>query len=119
MFRSKEQFNYDNLVIASSVPVVTDEIVVAAEQNLQRGEIFELNVSNQAVAPSGVIDVTKAYGIMAEEVVTGVAETKTCVAYLMGEFDSNKIICPTGKTVADYKTTLRKLGMFVRNVIQA
>ena len=51
--------------------------------------------------------------------VTGEGETKPIVLYMTGEFNENKIVVPEGKTLEDYKPVLRKLGIFLKPVVQA
>ncbi|KMT23001.1 head decoration protein [Clostridium cylindrosporum] len=112
-YRETSIYNPDNLLIATTCQVISDDVIVAANQTLKRGQVFELDASGNAIAPTGVIDPAKVYGIMAEDIVTG-DTTAVGVAYMNGEFSSSKVIFPEGKSEADYKVPLRKLGIFLR-----
>lgn len=112
-FRETAIYNPDNLLIPTTCQVISDDVIVAANQTLKRGQVFELDAQNNAIAPTGVIDPNNAYGIMAEDITT-TDSTAVGVAYLNGEFNSNKVIFPEGKTEKDYKVPLRKLEIFLR-----
>lgn len=112
----QETFTYDNLFAGNVMPVVTEKATVAESQTIAQYAIIELNASNQVIAPTGTIDPSKAYAIAAEAVTTGVGETKLIVLYMTGEFNEAKIVVPAGKTLADYKVPLRKLGIFLKSV---
>lgn len=112
-FRETTTYNPDNLIVATTCQVISDNVTVAANQALKRGQIFELDAQNNAIAPTGVIDPNKAYGIIAENIITE-GTPLVGVAYLNGEFNANVVIYPEGKTAQDYKVPLRKLGIFLR-----
>lgn len=113
------EFNHDNLFAGNGVqPPVTQPVTVAANQSLERGAVFELNSSGEAVVPTGApIDPSKVYGIMAETVVTDGAGTTESAAYMTGEFNERKIIVPEGVTLEDYRPSLRKLGIFLKSTV--
>ncbi len=114
-----EQFTYDNLFAGVTMPAVTEEIVVAADQNLVKGAVFEKNANGEVAVPSGSpIDPTKAYGLMAETVVTGTGETKKSVAYITGEFNKSKIVIPDGEDIEAFKDALRAKSIFLKETIE-
>lgn len=113
----QESFAYDNIFAGNVMPVVTETGTVAENQTIAQYAIVELNASNQVITPAEVIDPTKAYAIAAEAVSTGAGETKSVVLYMTGEFNEDKIVIPEGKTVADYKPVLRKLGIFLKTIV--
>jgi hypothetical protein len=114
-----EEFFYDNLLAGNGVqPVVTQPVTVAANQSLERGALFELNVNGEAIVPTGApIDPAKVYGVMAETVVTDGSGTAESVAYMSAEFNERKLIVPAGITLADYKEPLRKLGIYLKSTV--
>lgn len=110
-----DSFTPDNLFAGNVQPVVTEVITVAADQNLVKGAVFELDLNGNAVVPTGApIEPSKVYGIMSETVITAVGETKPSVAYMTGEFNKNSLVFPDGTTVSDYKVPLRKIGIFLK-----
>lgn len=114
-----ETMSYDNIFAGNVMPVVTEAGTVAENQNIKALAIVELDASGKVVAPGSTPDETKAYAIAAEAVVTREGETKPIVLYMTGEFNENKIVVPEGKTLEDYKPVLRKLGIFLKPVVQA
>lgn len=114
-----EYMTYDNLFAGNTMAVVTEEIVVAESQTLEKGAVFEKDVNGHAIVPTGSPpDPTKAYGIMAESVTTQAGETKTSVAYVTGEFNIDKIVFPSGGDLDGYKDALRKLGIFLKDTVK-
>ncbi len=112
----QETFAYNDFFAGNVMPVVTEKGTAAENQNIAQYALVELNASNQIIFPTGTIDVTKVYAIAAEGVTTGAGETKPITIYLTGEFNEAKIVIPVGKTIADYKIPLRKLGIFLKSV---
>lgn len=110
---AKGSYIPDNLIISTIYPIMTSDIVVAQNQTLVRGEVFELNAEGNAVKPITTIDPTKVYGIMAESVET-TTSTKVTTAYLTGEFNKDLVVFPAGETYTDYKAPLRKIGIFLK-----
>lgn len=109
-FRETAVYNPDGLIVATTCPVISDDITVATNQTLKRGQVFELDGENNTIAS---LDPNKAYGIIAEDIIT-TDSIAIGVAYMSGEFSTSKVIFPEGKTEADYKVPLRKLGIFLR-----
>ncbi|BAQ11454.1 hypothetical protein OXB_2984 [Bacillus sp. OxB-1] len=110
---------HENLIAGYQSHVVTEEIIVAPEQELSLGQVFALNENHQAVAVSGALTADDVYGIMADAVATSVGESKKAVCYVAGEFNSNKIILPVDAEVASYKVALRGKGIYLRSAISA
>lgn len=110
---------YENLLAGYQSHVVTEEIIVAAEQELSVGQVFALSDENKAVAISGDLTAANVYGIMADAVATAADETKKAVCYVAGEFNANKIILPADADAAAYKAALRNKGIFLRSAIAA
>lgn len=109
---------YENLLAGFQSHVVTREIVVAPNQELSLGQVFELNDDGQAVAPADPFDATKAFGIMADAIATdGIA--KKSVYYAAGEFNKHKVILPAGANFKEYDHSLRKIGIFLNDVVKA
>lgn len=109
---------YENLLAGFQSHVVTKEITVAPNQELSVGEVFELNSSGQAVAPALPLDPTKVYGIMADPVASGVNPVKS-VYYAAGEFNKYKVILPDTADYSAYEQSLRKIGIFLNDVVRA
>lgn len=109
---------YENLLAGFQSHVVTREIIVAAGQELSLGEVFELNEEGQAVAPAAPLDATKAYGIMADAIATA-GEPKRSVYYAAGEFNKYKVILPEEADFKTYDQALRKIGIFLNDVVKA
>lgn len=110
---------HDNLLAGFQSNVVTEPITVAADQELFVGQVFALNVDGQAVAMTDSSAATDVYGIMADAIATKAGETKAAVCYKRGEFNSRKIILPTGGKVVDYKKALSNIGITLRETIVA
>lgn len=114
-----ETMTYDNIFAGNVMPVVTEAGTVAQNQTIEALAIVELDDNGNVVAPGETVDESKAYAIAAEAVATEVGETKPIVLYMTGEFNENKIVLPEGKTLANYKPTLRKIGIFLKPVVKA
>lgn len=110
---------HENLLAGYQSHVVTEEITVAAEQELSVGQVFALNAANEAVVVSEELTAADVYGVMADAVATSAGETKKAVCYVAGEFNANKIILPTDADVAAYKVALRNKGIYLRTAIAA
>lgn len=108
---------YENLLAGFQSHVVTREIIVAPSQELSLGQVFELNAEGQAIAPADPLDVSKAYGIMADAIATG-SSAKRSVYYAAGEFNKYKVILPTEAVFKDYDQALRKIGIFLNDVVK-
>lgn len=110
---------HENLLAGYQSHVVTEEITVAAEQELSVGQVFALNEANEAVEIALTLTANDVYGVMADAVATSAGETKKAVGYVAGEFNANKIILPADADVASYKIALRNKGIFLRTAIVA
>lgn len=110
---------YDNLLAGFQDRVVTEPIVVAAEQELFVGQVFALNATGEAVAMTAASTATDVYGIMADAVATSANEKKAAVCYKRGEFNSHKIILPTDADTIAYKKALSNIGITLRDTITA
>lgn len=110
---------HENLLAGYQSHVVTEEIIVAPEQELSVGQVFALNASGQAVAISDALTANDVYGIMADAVATAAGETKKAVSYAAGEFNANKIILPADADVVAYRVSLSKKGIYLRSAIAA
>lgn len=106
---------YDNLLAGFQSHVVTREVIVAPNQELSVGQVFELNEEGQAVAST---EAEKAYGIMADAIATGATAAKS-VYYAAGEFNKHKVILPVDAEFAKYDQSLRKIGIFLNDVVKA
>ncbi|MBA4510217.1 hypothetical protein H1057_19625 [Clostridium sporogenes] len=109
-----EIFTPENIFAGNVMPVVTEAALVDVKQTIKKLSIVEKNPTGKIVAPGDTIEAGNAYGIAAEEVTTGEGETKSIVLYMTGEFNASSIVFPDGKTVEDYRTPLRKLGIFLK-----
>ena len=110
---------HENLLAGFQDKVVTEPIVVAAEQELSVGQVFALNVDGEAVAMTKDSVVTEVYGIMAGAVATAVGETKAAVCYKRGEFNSRKIVLPADSNAVAFKKALSNIGITLRDTIAA
>ncbi|MBV4427175.1 hypothetical protein [Clostridium tyrobutyricum] len=109
-----EEFSPENIFAGNVMPVVTEKAVVALNQNVAKLSIVEKDAQGNIVIPSGEeINPENAYGIASEGVAT-TDETKNIVIYMTGEFKGTSIIVPEGKTIEDYRVSLRKLGIFIK-----
>lgn len=106
---------YDNLLAGFQSHVVTREVIVAPKQELSLGQAFELNEEGQAVASTVPENV---YGIMADAIATGESAAKS-VYYAAGEFNKYKVILPVDADFKKYDQALRKLGIFLNDVVKA
>lgn len=112
---------HENLLAGYQSPVVTEEIVVAINQELSVGQVFALNASSQAIAITDPLDAAAdtVYGIMADAVATDGTTTKKAVCFVAGEFNSSKIIIPDTAKLSAYKKALREKGIYLRSAIAA
>lgn len=110
---------HENLLAGFQDKVVTEPIVVAAEQELSVGQVFALNVDGEAVAMTKDSVVTEVYGIMADAVATAAGETKAAVCYKRGEFNSRKIVLPADSNAVAFKKALSNIGITLRDTIAA
>lgn len=120
----KEEINmqvleHENLLAGFQDNVVTEPIIVAAEQELSVGQVFALNVTGEAIAMTTESAATDVYGIMADAVATASGETKAAVGYKRGEFNARKIILPMGGDKVAYKKALSNIGITLRDTIAA
>ncbi|GEN83621.1 hypothetical protein SLU01_19330 [Sporosarcina luteola] len=109
---------YENLLAGFQSHVVTREIVVAPNQELSLGQVFELNAQGQAVAPTEPSDASKAFGIMADAIATG-GTAKKSVYYAAGEFNKHKVILPDDADFNAYDQSLGKIGIYLNDVVKA
>ncbi len=110
-----ETYNYDNL-IAGSYPLVTEEVTVKSGENLTKGSIVEI-----ASDKVNLIDATSGtpYAVMAEDVNASSADKKG-LAYLSGEFNSDKLKVKSGVsglTVASLKSKLRDINIYIKDTV--
>lgn len=110
---------HENLLAGFQDKVVTEPIIVAAEQELSVGQVFALNAKGEAIAMAKETLVTEVYGIMADAVATAAGETKSAVCYKRGEFNSRKIILPTDSDAIAFKKALSNIGITLRDTIAA
>lgn len=110
---------HENLLAGFQDKVVTEPIIVAAEQELSVGQVFALNAKGEAIAMAKETLVTEVYGIMADAVATAAGETKSAVCYKRGEFNSRKIILPTDSDAIAFKKALSNIGITLRDTIVA
>lgn len=110
---------HENLLAGFQDKVVTEPIIVAAEQELSVGQVFALNAKGEAIAMAKETLVTEVYGIMADAVATAAGETKSAVCYKRGEFNSRKIILPTDSDAIAFEKALSNIGITLRDTIAA
>lgn len=110
---------HENILAGFQDKVVTEPIIVAAEQELSVGQVFALNARGEAVAMAKETVVTEVYGIMADAVVTAAGETRAAVCYKRGEFNVRKIILPTDSDAVAFKKALSNIGITLRDTIAA
>lgn len=110
---------FENLLAGFQDNVVTEPITVAAEQELSVGQVIALNAEGEAIAMTGASNATEVYGIMADAVATAAGETRAAVCYKRGEFNSRKIILPSGGDAVAYKKALSNIGITLRDTIAA
>ncbi|WP_458412770.1 hypothetical protein ACNQFZ_18465 [Schinkia sp. CFF1] len=110
---------HENLLAGYQSQVVTEEIIVALNQELSVGQVFKLDENKQAVAFTDPITASDVYGIMADAVATDASTTKKAVCYVAGEFNTSKILLPDTANVADFKLALRNKGIYLRSAIAA
>ena len=110
---------HENLLAGFQDNVVTEPVIVASEQELSVGQVIALNAEGEAIAMTDSSTVTDVYGIMADAVATAVSEKKAAVCYKRGEFNSRKIILPSGGNKVAYKKALSNIGITLRDTIAA
>lgn len=110
---------HENLLAGYQSHVVTEEVIVAAGQELSLGQVFAFNTEHEAVVVADPLTAKDVYGVMADAVATAENETKKAVCYVAGEFNANKIILPADGNFSEYKAALRAKGIYLRTAIAA
>jgi len=114
----------DNLFGGSTMPIVTDAMIIAAGQNLKRGAVLGqitatgkgklVNSANAGATADGSETI---YAILAEDV-NATTVDKTVVVYLTGEFNENALTFGGTDTSTMYKAAARKVGIFFKSVVK-
>lgn len=101
--------NYSpKMVHAGDYPVVTDSGTVAAGNTISELMPVMLDASGK-IAACTAESITDVYGLAAADAAAG----EDVVIYLTGQFFGSAIVAPKGKTAADFKAPLRKIGIFL------
>ena len=99
----------DNLFAASQImPVDADSLQIASGQNLKRGSLVTENGSLCTTAGTDEV-----YAVLAEDC-DATEAAKEAAVYLTGDYNENHIIVGGGATVADFKVSARKVGIFIK-----
>jgi hypothetical protein len=57
------------------------------------------------------------FGILVNDIDVESADA-VCDVYVRGEFNQNEVIVPEGYSVADYKDTLRNIGIYLADAVE-
>lgn len=104
----KSSVEVDNLFATSTQHVVSDVLLVAQAGVLKRGTLL-----TEAGAVVKTKDTDAVYAVLAEEVDTTEA-AKEAAVYLTGEFNENALIVDESAKVADFKSSARKVCIFIK-----
>lgn len=120
LYQDAGAFIPDNLFAGNELSVLTGGVTIAAGQGiLRRGTVLGIvTASGKAVAvDKAAADGSNVpYGILTDDV-DATTETNATV-YISGVFNKNALFFGGDTdTAADYETELRKLGIFLKNVI--
>ena len=99
----------DNLLLSGEYQ--TEEGFAAANQTLVLGQVVEKDVNGDFVA---VTTADKAYGIVADPIVTDTNKAPT-VVYVHGAFQRRRIVLPKDAKVEDFVTPLRNKGIYLKH----
>lgn len=100
----------DNLWAGTQImPVVADELEIAAGQTLARGCLVD--ASGTAVADGGEV-----YAVLSVAMDTAEG-AKPAPVYLTGEFNQRALTAADGVDVATLKASARKVGIFIKETI--
>lgn len=112
---SKTSYERDNL-FGGDYPVKYGEVEIGASETLVRGTVLGI------ITASGygtTLDIAAAdgsenfWGILTEDVTTGVGETKMAPAAIAGSFQSQALVMGGATTIADIKEAARALNCYI------
>lgn len=101
---------FDELIVSGNTELHTKALELA-EGGLKRGQLIGKSSAGKFGAYDGST-YTEAYGILADDVATGV---KKGIVYVSGHFNANKII---GYVEATHYDTLREKGIFIEKALE-
>ncbi|XTZ40065.1 head decoration protein [Salmonella enterica] len=107
-------------LIAGPLQLVTDSVTVAVGNVLKRGTVLgmiTLSGNYTACVKTAQDGSQTPLAILADDVDATDAERQAGV-YLMGEFNQNRVTIDSSWTMADMKTALRPLSIFLRDSVQ-
>lgn len=107
----------DNLFATSVIQVKTSTLSIAAHQTLKRGSLLTASgtLVSSTTTVSGDAAVTTyddVYAVLADDVTT-TNTAVTAAVYLTGEFNEKALKVATDNTVANFKESARKVGIFI------
>lgn len=112
-------FNYDNLIVTGTFPIVTDSLIISSGSNYKRGTVLGvITATGEAVA----VDSTKTDGSQIPYAVLTQDTDATAVdvlapVYLTGEFNGDALVFGGTDTKTTHKAALRKIGIFIKTVV--
>lgn len=110
------ELRYDNL-FAGDAEVVTEVVTIKMGEVIPKFSIVAINPDGKGVTPAKDDETLKLYGILAEDVNATDKDIKS-VVYLSGEFNSNTVIVPKGRTLEDFKVGLREIGIYLKESLK-
>lgn len=114
---NKEEFNPENIFAGSTMPVVTDSIILAAGQETKILSVLYLDETTKQcftkTTESKEVNVSKIYALSAEENEELISE-KEIPVYFTGEFNKAAIVLPDGESIDDYVYAFRSKGIFLK-----
>lgn len=116
-----EVYAPDNL-IAGLTQIVTENMVLAQGQTLQRGTLVgRITASGKAtIATAAASDGSQnPYGILLDDYDASAADLGGCGVMVKGEFNDHALILGTGLTVLSVHDALRSNGIFLKPSVHA
>lgn len=114
-------YNYDNLIAGGVMPQVTDGVTLVSGQAYVRGTVLSLNGDGKATivdSESATNSIQEPYAILAADV-DATEDDQEAPVFLTGEFNAAALIFGGTDTADDHKVALRKIGIFLKNNVEA
>lgn len=119
MYETVEEFNYDELIYDTKIPITTKGITLKTGQGvLARGTVLGIvTATGQAVA----VDSAAADGsevadcILTDDIDTNVAEPVIYTGYASGRFNRQALLFGGTDTADKHEQRLRELGIYLKD----
>jgi hypothetical protein len=115
MFKNEGEFKPDSLIASADFPILKEAIGLKKGQGvLKRGTLISKDGGAGVIASA---DKTDVFGILTDEIDTGIAEESGNVAsvcYITGIFNKDAVIVAEGATISTFADAMRNKSQFLR-----